>query len=346
MSDSEHKCSDGWNLTQLLSYVDGELDESTRHNLEDHLSQCPTCSRELENLHSIGCLLKEHPESFHPTEEDLYDFVCRGDDTHSSIAEHLLSCASCRDEEKILREMVEEQVTLPGPRPVLPEELRLRLRRIAASTSPKIADRLVSRMVELIRLPFRTRFLAFSSAAAVLIIAIVGVIAWRSSDVGIPQFKPEAPPIGVQAIHGETGPSSSLPDDSETVHRKAAEQGDPVAQYNLGNTYRDGAKVPKDDRQAVKWYRKAAEQGLAQAQMALGAMYMDGRGVPLDHGEAAKWYQKAAEQSLAAAQYNLGRMYENGWGVSKNYQEAAKWYRKAAAQGHHEAKQALARLLE
>ena len=48
--------------------------------------------------------------------------------------------------------------------------------------------------------------------------------------------------------------------------RKAADQGDALAQYNLGVAYAAGEGVPEDDREAVKWYRKAADQGLGLAQ--------------------------------------------------------------------------------
>lgn len=41
-----------------------------------------------------------------------------------------------------------------------------------------------------------------------------------------------------------------------------AEQGDAVAQYNLGKMYRKGHGVSKDGKKAAKWYRKAAEQGM------------------------------------------------------------------------------------
>jgi hypothetical protein len=312
----------------------------------------------LENLYSIGCLLKDHPESFHPTEEELYDFVCYGKDAHPDIAEHLLSCASCREEEKILREMIAEQVTVPDPLAVLPESLRSRLRRIGPPLHQKIAGRLLSKLDGLIRPPFRVPVLALGSAVAVLIIAVGGVTTWRSLEHRLPQLKPpgeaesmvphEPPAVatGIPAVHGSGAPPPPLTGESELVHREAAEQGDAVAQYKLGNIYRDGVKVPKDDRKAVRWYRKAAEQGLAQAQHALATMYMHGQGVASDYKEAAKWYRKAAEQSLAAAQYHLGRMYENGWGVLKDHREAVKWYRRAAEQGDKEAKQALARILE
>ena len=51
--------------------------------------------------------------------------------------------------------------------------------------------------------------------------------------------------------------------------RKAAEQGDAGAQYNLSVCYRKGEGVLRDMGQAVGWLRKAAEQGHAQAQEVL-----------------------------------------------------------------------------
>ena len=51
--------------------------------------------------------------------------------------------------------------------------------------------------------------------------------------------------------------------------RKAAEQGNDVAQYNLAMCYERGEGVVKDLAEAVKWYRKAAEQGNDVAQVIL-----------------------------------------------------------------------------
>ena len=64
--------------------------------------------------------------------------------------------------------------------------------------------------------------------------------------------------------------------------------------------------MTQDDAEAAKWSRKAAEQGDSMAQFNLGLMYDNGRGVPQDNTEAAKWYRKAAEQGYANAQFNLG----------------------------------------
>ena len=88
--------------------------------------------------------------------------------------------------------------------------------------------------------------------------------------------------------------------------------------------YDQGFGVPKDYKEAVKWYRKSAEQGLADAQCNLGYMYDQGFGVPKNYKEVFKWYTKAAEQGDADAQHNLGLMYYNGEGVPKDYKLAVK----------------------
>ncbi len=120
--------------------------------------------------------------------------------------------------------------------------------------------------------------------------------------------------------------------------RKAAWQGNAIAQFNLGWCYDKGNGVAKDATEAVKWYRKAAEQGDAVAQNNLGWRYANGDGVPKDATEAVKWYRKSAEQGDAYAQNNLGVCYQNGEGVAKDYTEAVKWYNLAAASGHENAK--------
>jgi len=92
-------------------------------------------------------------------------------------------------------------------------------------------------------------------------------------------------------------------DEFERVKRRAESFGTADAQFNLGLKYHIGSGVPKDDKEAVKWYRKAAEQGHAKAQYNLGNMYYNGKGVPKDDKEAVKWYRKAAEQGDAVAQF-------------------------------------------
>jgi TPR repeat protein len=97
-----------------------------------------------------------------------------------------------------------------------------------------------------------------------------------------------------------------------------------------------GEGVTKDPVEAVKWYRKAAEQGNASAQFNLGECFMNGRGVAKDPVEAVKWYHMASEQGHADTEYNFG-VCQNSEGVAKDPVEVVKWYRKAAEQGLPEA---------
>ena len=48
--------------------------------------------------------------------------------------------------------------------------------------------------------------------------------------------------------------------------RLDAEQEDADAQSSLGLMYANGAGIPQDDQEAVRWYRLAAEQGHTMAQ--------------------------------------------------------------------------------
>lgn len=135
----------------------------------------------------------------------------------------------------------------------------------------------------------------------------------------------------------DTPASANLSAPSQTTPAQiASEQGDVSAQYHLGVMYRDGQGVPRDDKEAVKWFRLAAEQGYADAQYRLGSMY-HGK----DNREAVKWYRLAAAQGNADAQYYLGVMYSYGQGVSQDYREVAKWYRLAAKQGNADAQSSL-----
>ena len=104
-----------------------------------------------------------------------------------------------------------------------------------------------------------------------------------------------------------------------------AEEGNAVAQNNLGLMYHNGWGVPQDYKEAVNWYRLAVEQGYAIAQYNLGLIYEKGKGVPQDDKEAVRLYRLAAEQGYADAQGNLGVMYVFGKGVTKDFVYAHMW---------------------
>lgn len=153
--------------------------------------------------------------------------------------------------------------------------------------------------------------------------------------------------------------------------RKAAEQGYPIAQFNLSYAYAQGDGVERNDEEALRWMlrsaesgyarakpmlqrqnqirsqlrarredaedldrdRKAATDGDAKAQFTLAARYEDGRGVDRDMKQAIEWYRKSAENGDRLAQGYLGVIYERGRGIKQDEAEAARWYRKAAEQG-------------
>jgi hypothetical protein len=57
--------------------------------------------------------------------------------------------------------------------------------------------------------------------------------------------------------------------------------------------YAQGLGVPQDYKGAVQWYQLAAEQGDAVAQVDLGLMYDQGKGVLQDYAQAHKWFNLA-----------------------------------------------------
>jgi hypothetical protein len=118
------------------------------------------------------------------------------------------------------------------------------------------------------------------------------------------------------------------------VYRKAAEQGDALAQLHLGLMYEEGKGGQQDYNEALKWFRKAADQGNAPAQYNLGLIYEKGERIPQNYAEAMNWYRKAAEQGNADSQTKLGFMYGQGKGVPENDIESYKWFTLASAKGN------------
>jgi TPR repeat protein len=134
----------------------------------------------------------------------------------------------------------------------------------------------------------------------------------------------------------KTGEDASNHGDFATALREwrpLAEQGDALAQYNLGVLYRKGRGVSQDDVQARQWYEKAAAQGQAKAQYNLGTLYFNGEGVPKDYQQALRWFRMAADQGEALAQTKIGIMYDEGQGVPHDFVQAHKWYHLAATNG-------------
>ena len=102
---------------------------------------------------------------------------------------------------------------------------------------------------------------------------------------------------------------------------------------------RDSRQLVADYTQAALWYRKAADQGNTVAQVHLADLYRDGRGVTRDPAQAVTWYRKAAELGDPGAQGTLGILYSVGMGVTQDYVEAYYWlYLAASIKGPNQAR--------
>jgi len=73
-----------------------------------------------------------------------------------------------------------------------------------------------------------------------------------------------------------------------------------VNRYHIFN---DGTGVAKDEVEAMKWFRKAAEQNDAGAEYNLGVCYNNGDGVAKDYLESYKWWLLAAAQLEGSSIY-------------------------------------------
>lgn len=140
------------------------------------------------------------------------------------------------------------------------------------------------------------------------------------------------------------------PQSVRTWEQKAG-TGDMFAQNLIGIAYKCGMGVVRDHALSTKWFRKAAEQGEADAQFNLARLYgsevngvyRTGRAVPADDVEALKWYQRSAEQGHTQAQLKLGELYFAGaHGVPRNGVQAYKWIRLASTSGEPTAEKLLA----
>ncbi|NVK51400.1 MAG: sel1 repeat family protein [Flavobacteriaceae bacterium] len=124
--------------------------------------------------------------------------------------------------------------------------------------------------------------------------------------------------------------------------KEAAQKGEAYAQRRL---YRIYDYVYNNKVKGLYWKKKAAENGDAIAQSNLGFDYQNGNtGLKKNYKEAVKWYRKSALQGDKVGQHNLAVMLENGFGIEKSYTHAFNWYKKAAKQGSQSAKKELQKM--
>jgi TPR repeat protein len=104
---------------------------------------------------------------------------------------------------------------------------------------------------------------------------------------------------------------------------RAGGHGGPGQPWLLFANGQDGSQ---DYVQVRQWHEKAAAQGNPKAQSNLGALYGNGKGVPQDYQQALRWFRLASNQGNASGLITLGIMYEHGYGVTQGFVQAHKWY--------------------
>ena len=116
--------------------------------------------------------------------------------------------------------------------------------------------------------------------------------------------------------------------------KKAAEQNDPVAMFNLACYHDKGFGAEKNQQTALTWYRKAAEYGHAEAAALIASLIETGdRGLEKDMDEAVRWYQIAANRGNVLAMGRLAWLYSTGTGVPQDAAFAFQYFLKAAQGG-------------
>lgn len=138
-----------------------------------------------------------------------------------------------------------------------------------------------------------------------------------------------------------SGSIESIPEDKERSRfwtQRAADLGEPDAQYNLALEIHEEGNA----QEAIPLYKKAADQGHPMAAFNIGSLYYNGLdGIEQDYAEAVKWFRKSAESGFGMGEYWLGLCYINGLGVESDPEMFRFWMNKALEHGYAEAAEAL-----
>jgi len=97
---------------------------------------------------------------------------------------------------------------------------------------------------------------------------------------------------------------------------------DPLAQFTLGNFFRNGWGRETDPMTACQWFGKSEEGGVPYGQHLFGECLEQGVHQKADPLAAAHWYAEAAEGGHVISNCHLGRLYMTGAGVEKNPERA------------------------
>jgi TPR repeat protein len=113
-------------------------------------------------------------------------------------------------------------------------------------------------------------------------------------------------------------------DDAVQYHQQEADNGDVPSQLWLGKRYFwGGGGIQPDPVRAQQYFERAAQQGNPEAQYNLGVMLMSGDAAPPDPAASLNYFEQAAAAGFAPAQNGLASQYLSGRGaVAQNLTRA------------------------
>lgn len=127
--------------------------------------------------------------------------------------------------------------------------------------------------------------------------------------------------------------------------RPLAEQGNPTAQFWMGQMLFFGLGMERDDAKAATWYGLAAQAGNTEAQYRLGYLHATGQGVAYDAAAAERYWIAAASKGHRGAIVALSDFYHEGLYRKEDEVLARRWLNRAAMTGDIEAMYKLGRRL-
>ncbi len=130
---------------------------------------------------------------------------------------------------------------------------------------------------------------------------------------------------GLKILHDEDG-------DREMAtynFRKAAKEGHPEGEYQLGMSYYQGNSIPQSWENAMIWFKKAVEQGHPKAMKKLADIYHYGIGVERNSMRALELYIQSAEAGNGAAMKILGKVFHTGELGVQDEQRSSDYYERA-----------------
>lgn len=140
-----------------------------------------------------------------------------------------------------------------------------------------------------------------------------------------------------QACLGEKYLDQNKPELAVTLFRKAAQQGNANACYQLSRCYRDGVGVQRSPQLALSWLTQASSRGHILAGTELADKLLTGKELPRDLNRAEALYRRAAQAGSPEGLVHLAKCFRDGTNVPRSPEKAAELLKEAGKHGSREA---------